>query len=273
MRVHHLNCGSMHPPGGPLMRSQDRPTDLPTMVCHCLLVETEQGLVLVDTGLGSSDIAHARTRLGWSFLAGVRPRLAPDETGLAQVKALGFQPEDVRHIVLTHLDLDHAGGISDFPKARVHVLAAEHDAALARDHWKERERYKSAQWQHEPDWALHTPAGEDWFGFECVRQLTGLPPEILLVPLTGHSRGHAGIAVDTSQGWLLHAGDAYFHHHELNSHGPRCPAGLRLFQTLLSMDNTQRLNNQARLRNLAANHANEVTIFSAHDAWEYQKLA
>ena len=42
---------------------------------------------------------------------------------------LGFSPDDVRHIVLTHLDFDHAGGIEDFPNARVHVLAREREAA------------------------------------------------------------------------------------------------------------------------------------------------
>lgn len=44
-----------------------------------------------------------------------------------------------------------------------------------------------------------------------MRRLTGLPPEILALPLPGHSRGHAAIAVDTGHGWLVHAGDAYFH--------------------------------------------------------------
>lgn len=269
MQIKHLNCGSMHPLGGALVRSPETPAHLAPMICHCLLVETEQGLVLIDTGLGTADIAAAKARLGRSFLTMVRPKLVVAETALQQIKALGYAPGDVRHIVLTHLDLDHAGGISDFPNAKVHVLAAEHDAAQARNHWKERDRYKTVQWQHTPDWALYTPRGEDWFGFDCVRQLEGLPPEILLVPLTGHTRGHAGIAVDTGDGWLLHAGDAYFNHHELHSHGPRCPAGLRLFQSLLSMDNTQRVHNQKRLQSLAAEQAGDVTIFSAHDPWEF----
>ncbi len=31
----------------------------------------------------------------------------------------------------------------------------------------------------------------------------------------GHTLGHAGVAIDTPQGWLLHAGDAYLHRDEL----------------------------------------------------------
>ena len=47
--------------------------------CHCLLVETSAGLVLVDTGLGLHDVAHARPRLSPFFLALVRPELASCE--------------------------------------------------------------------------------------------------------------------------------------------------------------------------------------------------
>ncbi|WP_223281445.1 MBL fold metallo-hydrolase [Streptomyces antnestii] len=46
-----------------------------------------------------------------------RPVLDTGETAVRQVAALGYDIEDVRHIVLTHLDLDHAGGLRDFPPA------------------------------------------------------------------------------------------------------------------------------------------------------------
>src|SRR3546814_2886084 len=60
--------------------------------------------------------------------------------------------------------------------------------------------------------------GERWFGFEAVRDLDGLPPEILLVPLPGHTWGHSGVAVqEDGGGWLLHAGDAYFYRGEVGS--------------------------------------------------------
>ena len=44
---------------------------------------------------------------------------------MRQIQRLGFDPRDVRDIVLTHLDFDHAGGLCDFPEARVHLLGAE----------------------------------------------------------------------------------------------------------------------------------------------------
>jgi glyoxylase-like metal-dependent hydrolase (beta-lactamase superfamily II) len=69
----------------------------------------------------------------------------------------------------------------------------------------ERTRYRSVQFAHNPKWSSYRDLGEPWFGFTAVREFDGLPPEIMLIPLAGHTRGHAGVAVDTGDGWLLHA--------------------------------------------------------------------
>src|SRR6202020_2717052 len=114
------------------------------MCCHCLLIESEDGLVLVDSGLGVEDVNEPR-RLGFLFNAMVRPRLDVAETALRQVVDLGYRPSDVRHIVPTHLDLDPAGGLSDFPDAAVHVFAAELRAASHRASLMERSRYRAVQ--------------------------------------------------------------------------------------------------------------------------------
>jgi glyoxylase-like metal-dependent hydrolase (beta-lactamase superfamily II) len=113
--------------------------------------------------------------------------------------------------------------------------------------------------------------GEAWFGFECVRDLKGLPPEVLLVPLVGHTWGHSGIAVQLSDGWLLHAGDAYFHEREMNTAHPGCPPGLRAYQRMMEVDRAARLANQERLRALARTHGDSVRILCAHDAAEFAR--
>ncbi|XUM21916.1 MBL fold metallo-hydrolase [Bradyrhizobium oligotrophicum S58] len=129
MRVHHLNTGTMCPRGGRLVSGSGGLFARARLVCHCLLIESDDGLVLVDTGIGSGDIA-APARLGARWVRQAAPRLDASETALQQVRALGFSPDDVRHILLTHLDRDHAGGIGDFPKAKVHVHRAEHAMAV-----------------------------------------------------------------------------------------------------------------------------------------------
>ena len=274
VRVHHLNCASMHPVGGPLMRNRLSPRQRPLMVCHCLLVETDSaGLVLVDTGLGVEDIARPRERIGRGLLVAGRPRLALEETAAHQVRALGFEPADVRHILVTHLDPDHAGGLSDFPDARVHLLEAEHRTARDRPTLLDRQRYRQVQWAHGPRWETYTPDGTPWFGFDAARDLRGLPPEILLVPLSGHTRGHAAVAVqDPAEGWLLHCGDAYFHRSVVDPTAPACPHGLRLFERSVMTDRRALRRNQQRLRSLARQRAGDVRLFCAHDPVEYELL-
>lgn len=266
MRIHHLNCGTMVPLGGPLFYSGGQPACL---CCNVLLIELPDQLVLVDSGIGLADIAESRARLGNAFLQVVRPRLDTAETARRQVEALGFAADDVRHIVLTHLDVDHAGGIADFPNARTHVLATEHTAAHAGKSLLEKHRYRQAKWAHGPDWVLHEPDGEPWHGFAAARNLPGLPEDILMIPLAGHTRGHAGVAVDTGDGWLLHAGDAYFHHGQMAAR-PSCPVGLTAFQHIMGEDNRQRRANVGRLRALAGDKQAGVNILCAHDPHDWQ---
>ena len=69
--------------------------------------------------------------------------------------APGFRPEDVRHIVLTHLDFDHAGGLDDFALAAVHMLRRERDSAQAQRSWLDRQRYRPARWGSGARWQVH----------------------------------------------------------------------------------------------------------------------
>ncbi len=267
--IRHLNCVTMSPTGN--LGGRITPA---RMVAHCLLVEGPNGLTLVDTGFGTADIAEKR--MGRVFISMMGPSLDPAETAAAQVRAAGYAAEDVTDIVVTHLDLDHAGGLGDFPGAKVHVFADELAAARARKSPKEKNRYIEAQWAHGPNWVEHSVAGESWLGFESVASVSD---DVLLVPTRGHTRGHCAVAVRRpSGGWFLHAGDAYFFHGEKQT--PRqCPSGLAVFQTLVQMDKKARYANQDRLRSLYAEHGPDsgsdeiVTMFSAHDAVEFDALA
>lgn len=239
------------------------------LLCHALVVEMDDGLVLVETGIGTADLARP-SRLGpGRWLAGFS--YDPATTALAGIERLGFTAGDVRHVVLTHMDLDHAGGLSDFPDAAVHVHADELAAARSPSAFH-RLRYRSVHWAHGPRWRPARGEGERWFGFDAVRDLDGLPPEILMVPLPGHSPGHCAVAVNRGDRWLLHCGDAYFHAGEVGPRG-RGSAGLSFFQWLVEDDRATRLHNQARLRELERDHGDEIEVFCAHDPDEFDRLA
>ena len=268
MRMHHLNCGTFCPVGEALINGRGSMLSRGRLVCHCQLIETNDGLVLVDTGLGMADVHDPMNTLpGATWQAINQAQLRPEETAVSQVRSLGFNPDDVRHIVLTHLDFDHAGGLPDFPRATVHAFAREYDAAMMRRTPRERMRYAPRQYARHANWALYVTEGDRWFGFDAVRTIRGVGPsaEVLLVPLLGHSRGHCGVAVNTPEGWLLNCGDAAFWHGELDSPARRCPPGLRAYQNIFQFDRDTRLRNQQRLRDLVQYAHGQVRVFCSHD--------
>jgi glyoxylase-like metal-dependent hydrolase (beta-lactamase superfamily II) len=270
MKVHHVNCGTMCPISARLVNGRGGWLAWSEMVCHVLIVETNDGLVLVDTGLGTDDVQDSTRRLGAAFTWATRPVLLREQTALAHIERLGFKREDVRHIVPTHLDLDHVGGLSDFPDATVHVFAPELAAATARATMNERSRYRPPQIAHGPKWAPHEVAGDTWLGFDRVK---AIGDDIALIPTVGHTRGHCAIAVRDERRWLLHAGDAYFFHGEMDAVNPWAPGGLAVYQRLMAMDDRARAKNQLRLRELVRDHKDEVRVFSAHDPVELAGFA
>lgn len=262
MRVHHLSCGSFAPPLAP------------AVVCHVLLCETDDGLVLVDTGLGLDDYADPAARMG-PVRRLLKPVMADASTAaLRQVEALGHRAADVTHIVMTHLDFDHVGGISDFPHATIHTTADEHAAAITSPDFLDKRRYRPAQWSHGPAWQLHAGPGDPWRD-----GLTGheVLPGITLIPMPGHSRGHAAVSVDTGdRGLLVHAGDAVF---DASSYAETTPSGqplakvgnIRLFEKAVGRDRAAIRRNHAALRVL--NDADGVTVIPAHDKRIFDDLA
>src|SRR3954468_4834552 len=169
MRIHHINAISTCPAGGALF--DGRTLGLRArLACHCLLVEAANELVLVDTGLGLRDCASPRKRLSKFFLALLSPEFREEMTAIRQIERLGFDPRDVRHIVLSHLDFDHAGGLDDFPGATVHMLLAEQEAARLQLTWLDRARYRPQQWSTMDHWRTYRAGdGASWLDFSAVR--------------------------------------------------------------------------------------------------------
>ena len=259
MRVTALNCGSGRPVGC-LLRAM--PNEI---VCRCLLIESGADLTLVDTGLGLRDVRDPR-RLGPArFSLGLS--LREEETAHVQITRLGHDPRSVRSVVLTHLDLDHVGGLADFPDAQVHVFAAEAGAATRRATLKERSRYRPAQLGDTSRWILYDdPEPDSWFGFPSTPVSASPSLTIRLVCLPGHTRGHCGVAIRTGQSWLLHAGDSYYSHSELD------PATdsllLALFRRVIHVDPRAAGRTLDALRRLRERHADEVEMFCSHDPRE-----
>ena len=154
--------------------------------------------------------------------------------------------------------------------AFLEAQAAELGVARAQRGFSVKQRYLPIQWGAHAEWRTHAVSdGEPWFGFEAVRQIAGLPPELLLIPLPGHTDGHMGVAVNTATGWLLHVGDAFYDPAEIDGGGP---VGMKAFQWWANMDHTLAKANRARLGELIRNEPN-VTVFCAHDPVALTALA
>ena len=260
--VHDIICGSSCPRGAGL---QDL---FPSRVMsHCLLIETNEGLVLVDTGVVSVLAADPAAQLGTvkHFLFGINHPQSTFVSARERVEALGYRVSDVRHIIPTHLDFDHCGDLADFPQAKVHAFEQEVRRALAPQTSMDKNRYLETPLKHGPSWSLYNGAeGEPWFGFDTVRMLDDLGPELLLVPLFGHTVGHTGVAVASEAGWVLHAGDAYYQRKHLFE-----PMGMvsRWTRRHIDHDPIGAEHNQQRLAALIESESS-VRVFCSHDPAE-----
>lgn len=68
--------------------------------CHCLLARDGTHTVLIDTGYGPKCPERLRELFA----------LEPGNPLLESLQKLGVSPEQITHVVLTHLHFDHAGG-------------------------------------------------------------------------------------------------------------------------------------------------------------------
>ena len=248
MRIHQLNCGTM---------AGRTPTRI-------LVVEAPGGLVLVDTGIGLQDIADPAGRLGPGRHL-LRPALDPAETAVRRIEELGLDPHDVHDIVLTHLDLDHAGGLADFPEARVHVAAEALTWAVRTPRFVERRRYRRTQWAHGPRFVEYVYGTDRWEGFR-VHPLDHVAEGMMLVDLPGHAAGHAGVFVPGDDDKdVLHAGDAFYHRGQIRSAVP-VPAQTRPLERVLALEPGAVALTHARLAALADRRGETLDVVCAHDS-------
>ncbi|MFV2045416.1 MAG: MBL fold metallo-hydrolase [Anaerolineales bacterium] len=239
MEFRLLNCATFRPYFPPVVSAT-----------NCLLVRSGSSLLLVDSGLGVRDRVEPTRAMKW-FCRLSRIPSDPNETAIRQIQGLGLGPSDVKHIVLTHLHIDHAGGLPDFPEAIVHVHRTEYEAAMEATGLA-RIVYRPEHWSHEPRWLIHeTRNTSGWFGLDSIPVLSDELFEVLLIPLAGHSAGHCGVAIKGDMKWVLHCGDAL----PLGGFESNPPEWI-----------TRRLigPHVKRLKHLAYEHRDEVQILSSH---------
>ena len=265
MRLHHLNCGTMCPICRRLVNGDGSWFESGRLICHCLLIVKDSGdLILVDGGFGLADCAD-KSRFPWFWRLQARPVFDPEETAIRQIEALGLDPAKLNDIILTHLDRDHCGAMTDFPAAKIHVSDVEWRTVFENNPPARPGRYLTAQMSHGPEFVRHNTGSENWFGLEAVYPL-GSDVPIVMVALYGHTPGHCGVAVKRDNGrWLLHAGDAVFNLNPLRQPPREAPVAMKLFEKRAVTNDAQRLASVDALKRISRDHADEMDIICSHD--------
>jgi N-acyl homoserine lactone hydrolase len=189
------------------VRADDR---VPVPVVAFLLEHPGAGPVLIDTGLHPSVAAKPNESLGRLGTLVFRDlQMDPSQAVPAQLRELDIEPSEVRTVVMTHLHIDHASGISEFPDATFVVSRAEWEAATSQGRLH---GYSTRQFDHAFDYRLLDFDGEDtssFSGFARSFDLFG-DGSVRAVYTPGHTLGHMSVVVRTAGGEVLVAGDAIY---------------------------------------------------------------
>ncbi|HEX2086335.1 MAG TPA: N-acyl homoserine lactonase family protein [Solirubrobacteraceae bacterium] len=160
------------------------------------LIEHPEGLIVVDTG-ESAGVGQKGWFPWWQpyFRLAVRFQVQPEDEIGPQLRALGFDPDDVRTVVLTHLHSDHAGGIPHFPRSEFVVARGEHAMATGRG-----AQLAGYLPKHLPPWFAPTLVDGEHTVAEGVR----------IVPTPGHTPNHQSVLVEDGDRTLFIAGDVSY---------------------------------------------------------------
>jgi glyoxylase-like metal-dependent hydrolase (beta-lactamase superfamily II) len=166
-----------------------------TLGLNCLLIQSPETTILVDTGIGTKESDGVKDRYGLTS-----SRL------LRSLKSHGVSPRDVNMVVLTHLHFDHCGGntrlnrngdlVPTFPRATYIV---------------QRECWEDANAPSERNKAsFHPDNFQPLIEQDQLRILEGdteLIPGVWVRATGGHARGHQIVTVESEAGKLAFLGD------------------------------------------------------------------
>ncbi|MGS2737728.1 MBL fold metallo-hydrolase [Sinomicrobium sp. M5D2P17] len=247
MKVHHLNCVKIESPFG-------------SAIGHCILIESNESLTLIDAGIGMAETKEPEKILGKELVEITGFQFDESLTAIKQIEQLGLNPDKVANIICSHLDPDHVGGAADFPKARLHLSKEEYNS------FKDgHERYLNHQLSHNPEIRLYEKDDSNWFDLPA-RKLD-LDIEAYLIPLFGHTPGHCGVACKLNNRWTFYVGDAYYLRAELEDRNHP----IDRLATIRAVDNKTRLQSLDKVRKVISNFGGEMEYFGYHDPTEFKK--
>jgi len=164
----------------------------PWLPTYAWVIDHPEGVIVVDTGQGAHLLDAARLLHPYHRWQ-VAFRLEREEEIGPQLRALGIGARDVRHVALTHLHVDHDGGLAHFPQTK--ILVSRGELATARG-WKGRPGgYLPQRW---PTWLDPVPlhlARDSYGPFSASTRLT-VAGDVVAVAMPGHTADHVSVVVE-----------------------------------------------------------------------------
>ena len=184
---------------------------MPIPIPAFLIEHPGAGLVLIDTGLHPSVAVKPRENFGRvTLLAFPDLQMDSGQALPAQLRERGLEASAVKAVVMTHLHVDHASGIAEFPQATFVVSRNEWDAATTQG---QTHGYVTRQFDHAFDYRLLDFEGGEgassFAGFARSFDLFG-DGSVRTVYTPGHTLGHTSVVLRTARGEVLVAGDAMY---------------------------------------------------------------
>jgi N-acyl homoserine lactone hydrolase len=238
VRLHPLLAGRALAPAAALLRESGRlawrralglgvgkDAWMPIPIQAFLVEHPGAGLVLIDSGLHPSVAVKPRENFGRVTLLAFRDlEMDAGQALPAQLRERGLDPSAVKAVVMTHLHVDHASGISEFPGATFLISRAEWDAAADQG---PTHGYVRRQFDHAFDYRLldfqgapREAAGSARTGATAslVGSFSGFARSfdvfgdgsVRVVYTPGHTLGHMSVVLRTARGEVLVAGDAMY---------------------------------------------------------------
>lgn len=165
------------------------------------VLRNDQRVIVVDTGFDTREAA----RRGREVLLEPKDPLA----------AAGIDAADVRDVIVSHMHFDHAGGISQFPRATFHLQEAEMAFATGR-YMVHRHFAHPFGAEVTCDMVRAVYAGRVAF-YDGDGQVA---PGVTIHRVGGHSAGLQVVRVMTALGWMVIASDAVHLYQNLREDNP-----------------------------------------------------
>jgi N-acyl homoserine lactone hydrolase len=168
-------------------------------------IEHPEGVIVIDTGAA----AHLKSLPRWHpyFRFAVRFDIEPEQEAGPQLRALGIGARDVKTVVLTHLHIDHDGGLAHFPHSR--ILASAGEIARTSGISGAMLGYLPKRW---PKWFAPEPLA--WQPSACgpfaSSARISAAGDVIAVPTPGHTPNHLSVVVRDGDDKIMLAGDASY---------------------------------------------------------------